>query len=150
MDWQFSYLVRPIRGYNVNNSMKKLLLRWILLAFSVVIASMITQSLGLGFQADAHDVGSFLKLLLGVALLSFLNATLGPVLKFMSLPLRCITLGLFSFVVNGAVLWIAGTFQLGFSITAPGLGGFIAALVASILISAINGALGVFIPDDKE
>lgn len=130
--------------------MKKLLLRWILLAFSVVIASMITQALGLGFKADAHDAASFIKLLIGVAFLSLLNATLGPVLKFMTLPLRCLTLGLFSLVVNAIILWIAGTFNLGFSITQGGLAGFLAAFTASLLISAINGALGIFIPDDKD
>lgn len=130
--------------------MKKLLLRWILLAFSVVIASMLTQALGLGFKADAHDAASFIKLLIGVAFLSLLNATLGPVLKFMTLPLRCLTLGLFSLVVNAIILWIAGTFNLGFSITQGGLAGFLAAFTASLLISAINGALGIFIPDDKD
>jgi putative membrane protein len=88
--------------------------------------------------------------MLGVALLAFLNVTLGKFLKFITLPLSCITLGLFSLVVNAAVLYSAARLELGFKVTDPGLKGFIAAFVASLLISLINGVLGVFLPDDKE
>jgi uncharacterized membrane protein YvlD (DUF360 family) len=66
------------------------------------------------------------------------------------LPLSCLTLGLFSLVVNAAVLYFAARFELGFKIVDDGIKGFAAAFVASLLISAINGALGVFLPDEKE
>ena len=130
--------------------MSKLLLRWILLAVSVYAASLITRALGLGFSASANDAGSAFNLMLGVAVLAFLNVTLGKILKVLTLPLSCITLGLFSLVVNAAVLMTAASLGLGFKITDDGARGFGAAFVASILISLINGALGVFIPDDKD
>lgn len=91
-----------------------------------------------------------LKLLLGVLVLSFLNATLGRLLKLLTLPLSCLTLGLFSLVVNAAVLWIAASLELGFKITDTGVQGFLAAFVASLLVSFINGVLGVFLPDDRD
>jgi putative membrane protein len=75
---------------------------------------------------------------------------LGKLLKLLTLPLSCITLGLFSLVVNAVVLWIAASFQLGFRITEQGGRGFVAAFVASLLISFINGVLGVFLPDEKD
>jgi putative membrane protein len=130
--------------------MTKLLLRWVLLAFSVYAASLVTQALNLGFRVNVGSFDSVLKLLIGVAILSFLNATLGPLIKLMTLPLSCITLGLFSLVINAIVLWIAATLNLGFSITESGIRGFFAAFVASLLISFINGVLGVFLPDDKD
>ncbi len=130
--------------------MTKLLLRWILLAVSVLAASAVTKALGLGFEADVSSVSSFLKLILGVLVLSFLNATLGKILKLLTLPLSCITLGLFSLVVNAIVLWVAASLDLGFSIKEDGIRGFLAAFVASLLISFINGVLGVFLPDDKD
>ena len=71
-------------------------------------------------------------------------------LKLITLPLSCITLGLFSLVVNAAVLYTAARLELGFKVTDPGIQGFISAFVASLLISFINGVLGVFLPDDKE
>jgi putative membrane protein len=130
--------------------MKRLLLRWILLAFSVAAASLVCQALGLGFAAHVKDASDFLKLLVGVAILSFLNATLRPLLKLMTLPLSCLTLGLFSLVINAVVLWVAASLKLGFQITKPGFDGFLAAFVASLMIAFISGVLGVFLPDDKD
>ena len=130
--------------------MRKLFLRWILLAFSVVVASLMSQALGLGFTVDVSTASSVGNLFLGVALLSFLNATVGKILKLVTLPLSCITLGLFSLVINAVVLLIAAHFQLGFKVVGGGSQAFIAAFVASLLISFVNGVLGVFLPDDKE
>ncbi len=130
--------------------MVKLLLRWIVLAVSVFAASLLTHALHLGFQVDVHSLDGALKLLLGVAVLSFLNATLGRILKFITIPLSCITLGLFSLVINALVLLLAAQFKLGFKVTGSGVDAFIAAFVASLLISFINGVLGVFLPDDKD
>jgi putative membrane protein len=130
--------------------MGKLLLRWLVLAISVFAASLVTHALKLGFEVDVHTLDGALKLLVGVAVLSFLNATLGRILKFITIPLSCITLGLFSLVVNACVLWLAASLELGFKITGSGLHAFEAAFVASLLISFINGVLGVFLPDDKD
>jgi|APCry1669189883_1035261.scaffolds.fasta_scaffold116891_1 putative membrane protein len=130
--------------------MGKLLLRWIVLAASVFGASLVTHALQLGFEVDVKSLDGAVKLLIGVAVLSFLNATLGRILKFVTIPLSCITLGLFSLVVNAVVLWIAASLNLGFKITDTGLKAFLAAFVASLLISFINGVLGIFLPDDKD
>ncbi|AIE85011.1 phage holin family protein [Fimbriimonas ginsengisoli] len=130
--------------------MSKLFLRWVLLAVSVYAASLVAQALHLGFRADVSSVEGGFKLLIGVAVLSFLNATLGRILRLLTLPLSCITLGLFSLVVNAVVLMIAASFNLGFRIEGSGFNAFIAAFVASIMISFISGVLGVFLPDDKD
>lgn len=130
--------------------MAKLILRWILLAISVIAASYVSQALGLGFEVHVTDATSFLKLLLGVAVLSLLNATVGRLIKFLTLPLSCITLGLFSLVINACILMAAASLKLGFQITGSGFSAFIAAFVASLMIAFINGVLGMFLPDDKD
>jgi len=130
--------------------MRRLLLRWIVLAVSVIAASLVCRALDLGFEADFHSVRDIVQLMIGVALLSFLNATVGTVLKLMTLPLSCITLGLFSLVVNAIVLYLAAMFDFGFHITQGGPRGFVAAFVASLLIAFISGVLGVYVPDDKD
>jgi len=131
--------------------MKKVFLRWVLLAVSVFAASWVTVALGLGFRTnvDTSRLDSVLLFLLGVALLSFLNATLGRFLKLITLPLSCITLGLFSLVVNAAVLMAAASLGMGFRIEGEGSRAFLAALVGSTLIAIINGVLGVFLPDER-
>jgi putative membrane protein len=134
--------------------MRKLLLRWIVLAVSVAAASAVCHALDLGFAVTVvrtHAAKDLVLLLLGVAVLSFLNATVGRILKLLTLPLSCITFGLFSLVVNAVVLELAALLDLGFSINNKGgFSAFIAAFVASLLISFINGVLGVFLPDDEK
>jgi len=130
--------------------MKRLIIKWVILALSVAAASWLTQAFGLGFAADVSSLEAFLRLLVGVALLSFLNATLGFVLKILTIPLSCLTLGLFSLVVNAIVLEVAASFNLGFRLTQSGLAGFGAAFLASIFISIINGALTNLLKDDDD
>ncbi|MEA2553408.1 MAG: putative rane protein [Fimbriimonadaceae bacterium] len=135
--------------------MKRLLLRWFLLALSVVGASLICESLDLGFVVKAlHDKGhlgrDIFELFIGVAVLSLLNAIVKPILKFLTLPLTCVTLGLFSFVLNALILWLAASLNLGFTITGTGLNAFVAALVGSVLISCINAILSMFLSGDKD
>jgi putative membrane protein len=120
------------------------------MALSVIAASLVSHALGLGFEVDIHSVGSFFQLMVGVLVLSFLNATLGRILKLLTLPLSCITLGLFSLVINAIVLMLAASLGLGFHISGSGINAFIAAFVGSLLIAFINGVLGVFLPDDKD
>lgn len=129
--------------------MSRFLLRWIVLAVAVIVSSMLAQTLGLGFEAKVDDVSDFLKLMLGVAVLSLLNATLGKVLKLLTMPLNCLTLGLFSLVVNAVVLMIAASLKLGFEIEGEGFQAFVTALVASLLISFIASVLGTVVPDNK-
>lgn len=136
--------------------MRRLLLRWILLAISVAAAALVTQALGLGFMMNlswdksfSHNVSQCLTLLVGVAILAFLNATVGRLIKFLTLPLNCMTLGLTSLVINALLLWLAAMTDLGFTIKTTGFMGFVAALVASILISFINGVVETFLTDEK-
>lgn len=130
--------------------MVRLILRWILLALSVVVASFITRLLTLKFNVELHSTYDFIKLLIGVAVLAFLNATLGRILKFLTLPLNCLTLGLFSLVINTVILIIVANMNLGFTIGESGAEKFITAFVASLLISAVNSLLGAFVPDKDE
>ena len=130
--------------------MKKLFLRWILLALSVFAASVLAQAIGLGFRVETKSGEAIITFFVGVAVLCVLNASLGKILKFLTLPLSFITLGLFSLVINAVVLLVAASLNLGFRITDTGFKAFLAAFIASLLISFINGVLGIFLPDDKD
>ncbi len=126
--------------------MKKLLIRWIILAVSIIIAAKITAAvLNGGFDVQLEGVADFFKVLVGAAALAFINATLGNLLKLLTLPLNCLTLGLVSLVINAIMLLIVGNIGLGFTVT-----GFFPALVGSVLISLVNGVLGNFVPDDDK
>jgi putative membrane protein len=126
--------------------MKTLVLRWVLLAVSLVVASWLTGLVLPGqFVVDVKGVGDALALFVGAAVLALLNATLGKLLKLLTVPLNCLTLGLFSLVVNAAMLLAAGSLGLGFKVE-----GFVAAFVGSVLLSAVNAVLGTFVQDKDE
>lgn len=129
----------------MNRSMGRLLLRWIILAVAIVIAGHVAKSIHLAFDVDADQAKDWPRLLIGAAILGFLNATLGAFLKLLTMPLNCLTLGLFSLIVNGAVLYLASQFDFGFAAR-----GFWPSVAAALIISIVAGILGIFVPDDKK
>lgn len=130
--------------------MGRLLLRWILLALSVWGAAQLCHILGLGFVTDLKNSDDTLRFLFGVAVLALLNATLGNLLKLLTIPLNCLTLGLFSLVVNALVLMFAASLGLGYHLEGDEMQKLMAAFVGSLLISFINGLLGSFLGDGKD
>lgn len=126
--------------------MSSLVKKWIILTVAVLAAALITSSLGLGMSVNLSSPAQVPGLFIASAVLAILNASLGKVLKFIATPLRCLTLGLFSIVINGAILWWVGT--MGFGLKVDGL---IPAMVGSIIISVTNGILyNLFKGSDKD
>lgn len=73
--------------------------------------------------------------------LGLLNTFLRPVLILFTLPANILTLGLFSWVISAAVIWLASLLVPGFDIDGflPALvGGIITAFTASLLNSLLK------------
>lgn len=73
------------------------------------------------------------------------NGTLGRVVRFLSWPLRIITLGLFGLIINGFLLWVVAWLSglIGFGLRIDGFWwGVLGALVLSILSGIMNALLG--------
>jgi len=60
-----------------------------------------------------------------------LNAFLRPIVRFLTAPIGCVTLGLFSIVINGLMFWLAARANVG--VDATFLGAIITALAAGVL-----------------
>ena len=73
-----------------------------------------------------------------------LNALLKPLLIILSLPFLILTLGLFAFVVNGALLLI--TASLTEHLAVSGLG---AAILGSLVISVVTMLMGRALKDEQ-
>lgn len=125
--------------------MRGLLIKWVILTASVALAGMATAALGLPFKLLVNDFNSGLQLFIGSAALALVNSTIGKILKFLSIPLRCLTLGLFTLVINGAMLYLVGSMRYGFAIE-----NFAAAFVGSIFISIISSILNTIFKEDSE
>ncbi|MEI6330449.1 MAG: phage holin family protein [Pseudanabaena sp. ELA645] len=76
------------------------------------------------------DIANFPSALLAAIVIGFVNAFISPVLRVLSLPLTFITLGLFSFILNGILLWLASIIVPGFT-----MNGFLAFILAPIVLS---------------
>lgn len=125
--------------------MKRFLIKWALMVVALILAAAVSSLLPIGFSVQTNTVGDFFRLFLGVAVLSVLNATLGKILKFLTIPLNCMTFGLMSLVINAAMFMAAGSLELGFSVK-----GFLGAFVGSLLYSLFASLLQMFLPDKED
>jgi len=83
--------------------------------------------------------------LLVALIFGIVNATLGRVVRFVSIPLRILTLGLFGLIINGFLLWVVAWLSefLGFGLQIDGFWwGVLAALVLAIISGILNALLG--------
>ena len=86
----------------------------------------------------------------------FVNASVRPVVRLLSIPLRFVTLGLFSLVINaGLLLLVAAVVDL-LGLDIISIGGFppslgveavVAAIAAGLIISVISTSMNLLIRD---
>ncbi|QZY50812.1 phage holin family protein [Leucobacter tenebrionis] len=95
--------------------------------------------------AADYRIGYIITLLLVALVFGLVNGTLGKVVRFVSIPLYIITLGLFGLIVNGflfaVVAWLSDLAGFGLRIETFWWG-VLAALVMSILSGLMNALLG--------
>jgi putative membrane protein len=89
---------------------------------------------------------NLITLLLASLVLTILQKIAKPVLKLLFLPINIVTLGLFSFVINVFLLWLATYLVPGFRIqpmviSGIALGEFGSLLVVSVIISLTQNIL---------
>lgn len=65
--------------------------------------------------------------------ISILNAVVRPVLALVTLPITCLTLGLFHFVLNAIIFALAATLVPGIMVN-----GMIGALIGSLFVSVVG------------
>jgi putative membrane protein len=85
---------------------------------------------------DGVEIGRWGSLLFGAAVLGIANAILKPILTVLTFPLIVLTLGLFYFVLNIAMLGLAEWIAPNFSIN-----GFWTYIGATIVVSLVNWVL---------
>lgn len=83
--------------------MSRHILRWLVGVIAILITGILAHALGLKLQWEPPW-----KVIIFVPVLAIVNAIIGPVLRLLSMPINCLTFGLFSFVVNALLFWIAG------------------------------------------
>ncbi len=102
----------------------KLLFRWLLSA---------TALLAVAHLYSGVQVKSFSAALIAAFVIGLFNTLLRPVLVLLTLPVTIVTLGLFLFVINATMFWLASASLTGFQVD-----GFGAALLGSLLYSVLG------------
>ena len=83
------------------------------------------------------------SLVLAGLLLGVVNAVVRPIFFFLTLPLTILTLGLFLFVVNGAMLGLVGWLLGGVEID-----GFLPAVLGAIVVGLVSWVASWFVGGD--
>jgi putative membrane protein len=83
------------------------------------------------------NIASFPVALIAGIVIGLVNAVVRPVLSFVSLPINFLTLGLFSFVINGICFWLASVLVPGFAVRGL-LAFFLAPVVLSLGTTLLN------------
>jgi putative membrane protein len=92
----------------------------------------------------------FTTLIIAGLVLTLLQKIARPILNLLFLPINLVTLGLFSMVINVALLWLATYLVPGFEIQSMVIAGvelnqFFSLLVISFLISFLQNLIGFFL-----
>ncbi|NUZ04459.1 phage holin family protein [Piscinibacter koreensis] len=102
----------------------KILVRWLLLAAALLLVAEIYAGV---------TVASFGSALIAALVIGLLNTLLRPLLVLLTLPVTLLTLGLFLFVINALMFYVAASLLTGF-----GVRGFGAALLGSLIYSVFG------------
>ena len=102
----------------------KLLIRWLL--YGVALTALPH------FYAGV-EVASFGTALVAALVIGLLNAFVRPLLVLLTLPVTVLSLGLFLFVINAGLFWMAASWLDGFAVDSFG-----AALLGSLLYSLLG------------
>jgi putative membrane protein len=122
----------------------QLMLRWVLSALALYITVKLAEYLGLRVWL-APGMKGVIASVIAVALLAIVNAVVRPIVTLLTLPLTCLTLGLFSFVVNAMMFWLVGQIVPGFRVK-----GFLGPLFASVVMGVVSGILSSVVISDGD
>ena len=128
--------------------MKSFAIKVLVNGVALWVAAQLVQ--GINFTVDKASTSSQLLTILWVALIfGVLNALIKPVITILSLPVIILTLGLFTLIVNAAMLeltsWVAPHFHLAFHVDQF----FWDAVIGSIIISVVSMILNAVLPDGR-
>jgi putative membrane protein len=100
------------------------------IALTIVTVLIIHEILPEEIWYDTNETLLIFAVILGLA-----HSFVLPVLRTITLPLTCLTLGLFAFVLSAAAFYIPAMFLDGIEVT------YLGAAIAAIIFAVLNGVL---------
>ncbi len=109
--------------------MKDIIIRFIIRWASNTLALWIAANV----VTDISYKEDWTVLLIASFILSVVNALLKPLLVMLSLPFIVLSLGLFTLIINGALVWLVGVIYGSFN-----TGSFSSAVLAGLIVGLVN------------
>ena len=107
---------------------------------AVLVTSYFTKvGVPLVFSSLTLAFGTIWVAIITALVIAVINHTIKPLFMLISIPINLVTLGLFSFVINGLMILLADKLIPEFSIPS-----FLLAIYFSIMLSLVNWVLHIF------
>jgi putative membrane protein len=84
--------------------------------------------------------GDLIRLIVAGAILGLFNLIVRPLAMLLSLPLLIVTLGLFYFILNGILLWLAQFILPGYAVS-----GIVAGILGALVMMLVNWVVGALL-----
>jgi putative membrane protein len=114
---------------------------WVLPGMDIGAASIVKEDVA-GTQGSASILNTILAYLFIGLIFGVVNALIKPVVKLLSLPVTLLTLGLFTIVINAAMLWLTAWVSTFTPIQLTINDFFWTAILAALIISALSMMAG--------
>lgn len=107
-----------------------IIINWLLAALAIMATA---------YLLPGVSLAGFMPALVTALVLGLLNAFIKPLLLLVTLPINILTLGLFTLVINAALIMLASKLVPGFQVQS-----FWWALAFSLVLTVVNWALSIF------
>ena len=124
------------------------LLKTVVNGVALWVAALLVDGISLG-EDDPDTTTRVLTILLVALLFGVINAVVKPIASVLAFPAIVLTLGLFTLIINAAMLWLtswaSGPLGLDFSVDSF----FWDAVIGGIIVTLVSMVLNVVVPDGK-
>ncbi|HHU11143.1 MAG TPA: phage holin family protein [Intrasporangiaceae bacterium] len=126
--------------------MKGFLIKTVVNGIALWVAALAVQGISLGEEAPELST-RLLTILLVALVFGVINAVVKPIAKFLAFPAIVLTLGLFTLIVNAAMLWLTSWFsgKVGLDFSVDNF--FWTSVIGGIVITLVSMILNVLVPD---
>ena len=112
----------------------KFFINWLITATAIFVACQLIPGLG---AAD------YTAIAIAALVMGLVNSLVKPLVLILTIPITVFTLGLFYFVINGAMLYLTAAVTPGFEVA-----GWWAAILGALVVSIVATLLHVMIKSD--
>ena len=116
--------------------MFKILSKILIIALAVIGAS---------YFIPGISVDNYLTAILFALILGIINVLVRPLVMLLSLPIRLLTFGLFTLIVNALMFWLASVLVSGMNIDS-----FFSAFLGALIVGVVSWAVNLILKENKK